>query len=86
MFSTNQDKYGYYILFSYNDIIEIEDSKIAKQLSISLQEYINILIKFDAFERPTPFSLYYFTHKQDCKECCAYLEDKYSVIIKLINN
>lgn len=84
MFLTNQDHYGHYIMLYTNNAIEIQDSRIAKKLSISLQEYKNILVKFNAFEKIGRLKLYYFTNKKDCEECRAYLEEKYSIMLKLI--
>lgn len=82
MFKSSSDNNGFYIQFYKSHFRYITDRGIAQQLKMELQDYINILLKFNATEIEPAFC--YFTNEKDCEKCCAYLEEAYLPILKLI--
>lgn len=89
---TNYGKHtiDYCILLYHNHNEYFFPKSIHPIIGISHQEYINILTSFGAELTSSEELLrckleyYCFINKEDCKKCMDYLNDKYSVLIKLL--
>jgi hypothetical protein len=66
----------YYV--SYNFDIDTE-SGIAEMLRIPVEDYINILKKYGAYQNV----LYWFVFKEDCEKCAEYLNNTYGILLAL---
>lgn len=82
MFNFSCNEYGYFITCKISTKTFTWDDDIIKLLSLSEEEYKDLLLKFNAYERKN--KSYYFLTEDDTQNCCDYLNEKYNVLFKLI--
>lgn len=68
----------YFIMINYQIV---HDSDISEKLKIPLKEYQNCLLKFNGFKY---FQDVYFCDKLDCQNALDYLNEKYGVLLALL--
>ena len=79
IFNFGHCRHGYYIKL-YN---LLSDDEIAEKLGITYNQYKKILKKYNAYYSEK-CDEYFFSDRSDALECINYLDEKYGLIIKLI--
>lgn len=89
-FNIKKNSFGYYVEYENGKKVCNTDERIANIIGLSLYEYHTLLYQYKAFSKLAICSDnrldFYFNNIYNCKTFCDYLNEVYSLMIKLVGD